>query len=274
MLSPARHSSPLLATANANAVAGTHEPDEPWHADVWHAHTLAAPVAQVVATGEAVLDAQLPGGGWPVGALTELLQAPAVHAEWRLFGSALARSGTAAVVLVAPPHVPFGPSLAAQGVAGQRLLWVQAEPAQRLWAAEQALRCAGVDAVLAWLPQARPEQLRRLQMAAAQYHRLLFVIRTEAALHESSPAALRLWLPSADAYVDADADADASLAAPDLQVHILKRRGPPLAHALALPACTPALARLLAAARSQAHAHTHAADAPPGSPYVLDRAAA
>ena len=37
------------------------------HADVWHAHTLAQSAGQVVSTGEALLDAQLPGGGWPVG---------------------------------------------------------------------------------------------------------------------------------------------------------------------------------------------------------------
>ena len=44
------------------------------HADVWHAHALAGAPQQVQATGNAALDAQLPGGGWPVGAMTELLQ--------------------------------------------------------------------------------------------------------------------------------------------------------------------------------------------------------
>jgi protein ImuA len=210
------------------------------HADVWHAHTLASPVAQVVATGAAALDAQLPGGGWPVGALTELLQAPGVHSEWRLLAPALARCGTAAVVLVAPPHVPFGPALVARGVASQRLLWVHsAVAAQRLWATEQALRCAGVDAVLAWLPQARADQLRRLQMAASDYNRLLFVMRPSSARQESSPAILRLALePGAVPQAD------------HLRLHILKRRGPPLEQAVHVPACEPALALLLAALNS------------------------
>ena len=213
------------------------------HADVWHAHTLATPVAQVVATGAAALDAQLPGGGWPVGALTELLQAPGVHSEWRLLAPALARCGTAAVVLVAPPHVPFGPALTARGVASQRLLWVHsAVAAQRLWATEQALRCAGVDAVLAWLPQARADQLRRLQMAASEYNRLLFVMRPHTARQESSPAVLRLALepcgvPAAGPLPQVD----------HLRLHILKRRGPPLEQAVHVPACEPALALLLAA---------------------------
>lgn len=210
------------------------------HADVWHAHTLATPVAQVVATGAAALDAQLPGGGWPVGALTELLQAPGVHSEWRLLAPALARCGTAAVVLVAPPHVPFGPALTARGVASQRLLWVHsAVAAQRLWATEQALRCAGVDAVLAWLPQARADQLRRLQMAASEYNRLLFVMRPSAARQESSPAVLRLMLEPGDAPPARQIDY--------LRLHILKRRGPPLEQAVHVPACEPALALLLAA---------------------------
>lgn len=218
------------------------------HADVWHAHTLATPVAQVVATGAAVLDAQLPGGGWPVGALTELLQATHHHGEWRLLAPALARCGTKAVVLVGPPRAPFGPALAARGVASHRLLWVDTgHAAQRLWATEQALRCAGVDAVLAWLPQARADQLRRLQMAASEFHRLLFVVRPGTARQESSPAVLRLEIrPAQHIAVEGGQAEDV------LQVHILKRRGPPLEQALQVPACEPALARLLAAAQSSA----------------------
>lgn len=224
------------------------------HADVWHAHTLADPVAQVVATGEAALDAQLPGGGWPVGALTELLQAPGVHAEWRLLLPALVRSGSAAVALVGAPHTPFGPALAARGLQVHRVLWVQAAVSDRLWSAEQALRCAGVDAVVAWLPQARSDQLRRLQMAAAQYSKLLMVVRAEAAQHEASPAALRLLLqPQAE----------------HLQLHILKRRGPPLEHPVVVPACHAALARVLAAAGLAAPGM-----AAPEFIHVLDRTAA
>ena len=46
---------------------------------VWRGDELGAADAQVIATGHAALDAQLPGGGWPVGAMTELLQFP----SWR-----------------------------------------------------------------------------------------------------------------------------------------------------------------------------------------------
>ncbi len=207
-------------------------------ADVWRADALAAPRAQTLPSGDAALDAQLPGGGWPVGALTELLQAPGAHNEWRLLLPALARSGSDPVVLVAPPYLPFAPALQAQGLQAQRLLWLGAADSPdtaALWLSEQALRCAAVDAVLAWLPQVRPEQLRRLQWAAAEHHKLLFVLRPEAAQAQASPAVLRLLL---------DVDYGAALS-----VQILKRRGPPLADPLRLTARPPALLRVLASAR-------------------------
>jgi protein ImuA len=44
----------------------------------------------VLASGHAALDAQLPGGGWPVGALTELLLPHPGVGELRLLAPALA----------------------------------------------------------------------------------------------------------------------------------------------------------------------------------------
>jgi len=213
------------------------------HADVWHAHTLAHSAVQVLSTGDALLDAQLPGGGWPLGALIELLQPAGVHSEWRLLLPALAQSGHGPVVMVGAPQVPFAPSLSAQGLALQRLLSIGAQTAaQRLWATEQVLRCAEVDAVLAWLPQARSDQLRRLQMAAAEFHKLLFVMRPQQAQTEASPAALRLQIaPSSHAGSDA------------LEVQVLKRRGPPLEGPLHLRARSAHLDTLLAAAHTQRH---------------------
>jgi protein ImuA len=204
------------------------------HADIWRANALARPAGQVVSTGHAALDAQLPGGGWPVGALVEILQAHSAQNEWRLLLPALAACGTGPVVLVGAPHMPFGPGLSAQGLAPERLLWVRAvEPAARMWACEQALRCAQVDAVLGWLPQARADQLRRLQMAAAEHGRLLLVMRPARAQNESSPAVLRLLAslqPGGDG----------------VQLEILKRKGPPVTQVLQLPARAARLAALLA----------------------------
>ncbi len=225
------------------------------HADVWHAHALSNAPLPVLATGDAALDAQLPGGGWPIGALTEILQPPGVHSEWRLLLPALTHCGQGPVVLVGAPHVPFAPALAAQGLLAQRLLWVNtAAAAARLWACEQALRCAEVHAVLAWLPQARSEQLRRLQMAAAEYSKLLFVMRPAAAQDDASPAALRLHLqpqPQPQPQPSAEATPGALRPSADaLQLQLLKRRGPPLDRPLQLQARGGRMNLLLAAAHA------------------------
>jgi protein ImuA len=210
--------------------------DAVWRADALARHTSPA---GVVASGHELLDAELPGGGWPVGALCEILQTHSVQSEWRLLLPALcaaqrsaAKLGRASwVALIGPPYAPFGPALAAHGLGVQQLLWVKAQaPAERLWAAEQALRCAGVAAVLAWLPQAQAASLRRLQMAALTHAKLLFVMRPVAAQHESSPAVLRLLLLAQGTGINAKLDPGA------LNVQVLKRRGPPLADTLSLPA--------------------------------------
>jgi protein ImuA len=207
-------------------------------AAVWRADELARPPGLVLATGHALLDSQLPGGGWPVGAMVEILQAQSGQNEWRLLLPALKRRSVGPVVLVGAPHVPFGPGLAAQGLDLQSLLWItSAEPAARMWACEQALRCAPVSVVLAWLPQARSEQLRRLQMAAAQYSKLLFVMRPVQAQGEASPAVLRLLLTAPAAGAGEPGDA--------LCVRILKRRGPPLDQPLCLSARPGRLGALL-----------------------------
>ncbi len=207
---------------------------------VWQGEALAA-TSEALPTGHPALNTHLPGGGWPVGGLVEVLQArPELHV-WQLLLPALAQAVQAQpgpVVLVGAPFEPFGPTLAAQGLPGERLLWVRGDkPAARLWAAEQALRCADVTAVLAWLPQARADQLRRLHLAAqqGQRQRLLFVFRTPVAQHESSPARLRLLLQGTD----------------ELQVRILKRRGPPVDTPVVLPAHPPRLAALLASRRQR-----------------------
>jgi protein ImuA len=216
--------------------------DAVWRADALAANTQAG---SVLPTGHASLDAELPGGGWPVGALCEILQSHSAQSEWRLLLPALvaAQQGAkpialpgqrslvnaaATVVLIGPPHVPFGPALAAQGLVVHHLVWVKAQtPTERLWATEQALRCDAVAAVLAWLPQAQSASLRRLHMAAQDHAKLLFVMRPAQAQRESSPAPLRLMLLTAESSGKTD------VRAPDaLRLHLLKRRGPPMTQLL------------------------------------------
>ena len=224
-------------------------------AGVWQADALHAGAVAVVASGHAALDAELPGGGWPLGALIELLLAQPTAPLWSLLLPALVahqRAHGGAVALVNPPHEPFLPALAAGGLATRALLWVRAgTPAAQLWASEQALRCADVAAVLVWLPQARMADLRRLHLAAAlRPEALLLALRPEGAGAAASPAPLRLRLWG-----------EAAQASPALRVELVKRRGPPLPRPLWLPAQTPPLRALLAVGVGQ----PDPACAPPGA---------
>ena len=80
--------------------------------DLWRADELAAGPPRTVPTGHAALDAELPGGGWPLGGLIELLQPAPDTPTWPLLLPAVACGG--AVALVNPPHEPFLPALAAR----------------------------------------------------------------------------------------------------------------------------------------------------------------
>jgi len=199
----------------------------------------------------------LPGGGWPLGHLVEVLQQEQQQHVWQLLGPALAQAMQAhgePVVLVNAPYQPFGPALRAQGILPERLLCVQADkPAARLWAAEQSLHCADVCAVLAWLPQARSEDLRRLHLGAQDSEKLLVVFRPVPARHQASPARLRLLVQGTET----------------LEVRILKRRGPPLLQALSLQAQPARLSALLAARKSRRPSEVAVPE--PGRLHVLDR---
>ena len=142
---------------------------------VWRAGELGSAALQTVDTGYAALNQVLPGGGWPQGALIEVLQPQAGLHEWGLLAPALAAQQLAAphqlMVLLGAPCLPFGPALGARQLDMQRLLAVQAQGPALLWATREALQCADVGSVLAWLPDARSAHLRRLQMAAHAHNK-------------------------------------------------------------------------------------------------------
>ena len=256
-------------------------------AHVWRAGELGSASLQTVETGYAALNRVLPGGGWPQGALIELLQPQAGQHEWGLLAPALAAAQAAApgqpgarmFVLVGAPYSPFGPALGARQLNMQRVLSVQARggdgPAL-LWATREALQCADVAGVVAWLPDARSAHLRRLQIAAHAHNKLLFVFRPLRAQHESSPAPLRLLLEGALENKQADE-------AGNLLVNVLKRRGPPLVLPVLLATRPARLAALLAASRERVRrrrespvrlSSVSALPASPGSPlHALDRIA-
>lgn len=246
----------------------TAPPLESLHPSLWRAHQLARGGAAGVASGFGALDAQLPGGGWPKRALTELMLPQAGIGELRLLAPALvgvqgmgpagpagvaAAAGSAAtaladtrrpVMLFDPPARLCAQALAALGFDLDLLLVVHtrtpALPAgDSLWAMEQALKSGHVGAVVAWLPpRLSAERLRRLQLACAAHDGPAFALREWAAQHRPSASPLRLALQPAGA--------------DRLTVRLLKRRGPPLAQPLRLelpPVLSPLAARRAAQPR-------------------------
>lgn len=148
-------------------------------------------------TGLPALDAILPGGGWPVGALTEILTDQQGIGELRLLLPALVRLSREGrwLAWVAPPHLPYAPALAAHGMAIDKVMLLRPRAEKdRFWALEQALRSASCGAVLAWPGTADNRQLRRLQLAAERGSCWGILFRPADSARQASPAALRLQL--------------------------------------------------------------------------------
>lgn len=188
----------------------------PVHPALWRGADLARAATPGVPTGFSLLDAEIPGRGWPVGSLTEILWAQEGIGELRILSPALAALSVQGKYLawIAPPYAPYAPALAAAGIDPARLFVVRTgSEKETLWAIEQALRSNACGAVLAWPASPRYPELRRLQLAAEGGRALAVLFRSQKAAVEPSPAVLRIALGTV---------------AGGLAVHILKRRGAPL----------------------------------------------
>jgi hypothetical protein len=171
------------------------------NAAVWRAREPRVASADACCpTGWPRLDAVLPGGGWPLGTLTELLLPTHGIGELRLLLPALRalgerRSPSGWLAFIGPPHVPYPPALAQAGIAPERQLVVEVPVVtDRLWAAEQALRSGGCAAVLVWVDAADGRWLRRLKLAAQGDAVLAVALRSLPYRDAPSPATLRVLL--------------------------------------------------------------------------------
>jgi len=157
----------------------------------------------VVPTGFAALDAYLPGGGWPQGALIEVLIDRYGVGELSLLMPALAAltrpnpvQSKKWVAWIAPPFIPYAPALQRHDVDLDRVLLIHpsADGKDAQWAVEQVLRSGSSVGVLAWLATADDIVLRRLQLAAEEQNCWTVLFRPFAAAPSRSPAALRIRL--------------------------------------------------------------------------------
>lgn len=185
------------------------------HPGLWLGTQLARAYGKTVDTGYAALSAELPGGGWPLGALVELLvQQPGIG-EMRLMRPALARVAQDArrpIVLLQAPHVPNALAFSYLGVPLDKLMWLRAsKTADALWSAERVLQAGSCGALLFWQQHIRSEALRRLHLAAQATETLLILVRPLASAQDASPATLRLGVRPAEGGIAVD---------------MIKRRGP------------------------------------------------
>ncbi len=149
----------------------------------------------IESSGSDALDAALPGGGWQVGSMVEVMPEQIGIGELRLIMPALARitQSERQVAMISPPFIPFAAALSQQGLRLERLLIIRAtQPVDALWACEQTLRCGSFGAVIAWPTAIKDREIRRLQLAAEAGHSIGFLYRSSAAVAEASPAATRL----------------------------------------------------------------------------------
>lgn len=231
------------------------------HPGLWRASQIGGAPGRVTASGFDALDAELPGGGWPHGVLTELLLAQPGVGELRLLAPALAAVAPLGdpgrcVMLFDPPaslsawallqcgldsrHWLVVQSRAGQGPAPSPVPLVRAAPglqhgaprsanrlapllpsADLLWALEQSLKSGHVGAILAWLPIKLGADALRRLQIAAQAQDGPVFVFRDAQAR-SQPSPAPLRLLLQAVGVDS------------LSLRLLKRRGPSLAQPLRL----------------------------------------
>ncbi len=157
------------------------------------------------------IDRLLPTGGIGSGSLIEWIGAPASGTATLAFAVAgrlrAARpEGTAGPILVVdrqgrfhPPAVmpwlegpPAGKPKASGAAVGPLVVIRPSRDEEEIWAIDQALRCPGVTAVLAWPKRVSSTALRRWQLAARGSGTVGFLVRPVEARREPSWAEARL----------------------------------------------------------------------------------
>jgi protein ImuA len=157
-------------------------------------------------TGLAALDALSPGGAFARGAVHELLTAPADGTPM-FFAAMLARRAwagtddatrnTGAVVWSDPRQELYPPAVATVGIPLERLFLLHPkDAADHVWAVAECLRCRGVAAVVAALPERHRlsrVEARRLQLAAERGGGVGLLLRTDGKASDEHAAVTR-WL--------------------------------------------------------------------------------
>jgi hypothetical protein len=170
------------------------------HPTLWHGQGIPRHDGKGIPTGFQGLDAVLPGGGWPPGALVDIVTEHRGIGELGILLPAMARlcgSGLQAV-WIDPSFIPYAPTLRQAGVNTHHVLIVGPcrSEGDIPWCMEKILRSASCGMAMAWPRQLDFRATRRLQLAAEAGGSLGFLFH--ATDPGNSPTALRICLSPRD----------------------------------------------------------------------------
>lgn len=181
---------------------------------VWQGRRHKQSTHPAEATGYQVLDNQLGGIGWPLGALSECLLDVHGIGELHLMLPLMQRLADKGktVFWLNPPHTPYAPALAREGINLDQIVVVHTDnTGDFLWTLENCLRSPVTGLVMAWPGKLMSRDIRRLQLAAEAGSNVCVLFRERSHADQNSPAALRL---------DLEPDQHQNL-----NINIIKRRG-------------------------------------------------
>ncbi|HUU72774.1 MAG TPA: translesion DNA synthesis-associated protein ImuA [Burkholderiales bacterium] len=181
------------------------------NAAIWRGSERASTGPAGIASGFDAFDEVL--GGWPPGALVELIAQREGIGEVSILLPALARLSKDErwIALINPPYIPYAPALFHAGVDLAKVVVIRATgSADTLWSMEQALRSGTCSAVLGWPAVMTEQAIRRLQLATETGGALGVYFTQPRATPRTSPVPYRLRI---DGSIDS------------VRVEVLKRRG-------------------------------------------------
>lgn len=181
------------------------------NAAIWRGSEHSRAESDNIPSGFEVFDKTL--GGWPLGALIELIARHEGVGEFSVLLPALARLSKDErwIALIAPPYIPYAPALFHAGIDLAKIVVIRASgTADTLWAMNQALHSGACSAVIGWPASITEQAIRRLQLATEAGRALGAYFTRPGAAVRTSPVPYRLRI---DGSID------------NIRIEVLKRRG-------------------------------------------------
>jgi len=180
--------------------------------------------------GAPAIDAALPWGGLPRGALHEITGAAERDLAAQGFAAVLlgllagGAHGGRPVLWIAPDAGPYPPALSGLGLDPTQVTAVRARrPADALWALEEGVRCPALAAVLAEGAEPGFAQSRRLQLAAGESGVTALLLQPVLDPLPASAAVTR-WRVSSAGSLPGGSDTE-TVGSPRWRLELLRARG-------------------------------------------------